>query len=202
MLIKQETLRGVAAGSITLAFRRWRRPTVKAGGTLLTTAGLLAIDSVEQVDLGDVTEGEAVKAGFSDLAELHSVLRRHTEGSIYRISLRPAGPDPRIALRDKVPEDPEELAALRARMARWDEGSKAGPWTRAVLSLLQRKPAIRAADLSTDIGMDKDRFKANVRKLKGLGLTESLEVGYRLSARGEAVLAFIQEDERQRGGHG
>ncbi len=31
-------------------------------------------------------------------------------------------------------------------------------------------------------------FKTNVRKLKALGLTESLEVGYRLSPRGRAFL--------------
>lgn len=36
--------------------------------------------------------------------------------------------------------------------------------------------------------MDRTRFKTNVRKLKGLGLTESLKIGYRLSPRGEAVL--------------
>jgi hypothetical protein len=31
-------------------------------------------------------------------------------------------------------------------------------------------------------------FKTDVRKLKGLGLTESLEVGYRLPPRGQAWL--------------
>lgn len=36
--------------------------------------------------------------------------------------------------------------------------------------------------------MEQRPFKANVRKLKELGLTESLEVGYRLSARGRALL--------------
>ena len=39
------------------------------------------------------------------------------------------------------------------------------------------------------VGRDTLAFKANVRKLKGLGLTESLAVGYRLSPRGVAVLA-------------
>jgi hypothetical protein len=37
-------------------------------------------------------------------------------------------------------------------------------------------------------------FKADVRKLKELGLTESLEVGYRLSPRGRAVLGFILQN--------
>jgi predicted transcriptional regulator len=43
-----------------------------------------------------------------------------------------------------------------------------------------------------ELEVDKVRFKANVRKLKALGLTESLEVGYRLSPRGEAVLRKLE----------
>jgi hypothetical protein len=44
-------------------------------------------------------------------------------------------------------------------------------------------------------GQDKIAFKLNVRKLKALGLTESLEVGYRLSRRGAALL----DELRRRG---
>lgn len=47
-------------------------------------------------------------------------------------------------------------------------------------------PGRRAADLAEEAGVDKAWFKQNVRKLKALGLTESLEVGYRLSPRGRA----------------
>jgi len=38
------------------------------------------------------------------------------------------------------------------------------------------------------MGRDTPAFKQNVRKLKERGLTESLDIGYRLSARGAAVL--------------
>ncbi len=69
-------------------------------------------------------------------------------------------------------------------MARWDRASRSGPWTGIYLALLQRCPGVRAGDLADEVGMDKARFKARVRKLKSLGLTESLEVGYRLSPRG------------------
>ena len=43
--------------------------------------------------------------------------------------------------------------------------------------------------------MEKAVFKSRVRKLKALALTESLEVGYRLSPRGEAVLGRITESD-------
>ena len=48
---------------------------------------------------------------------------------------------------------------------------------------------MRAADLAAALGREKLPFKADVRKLKALGLTESLERGYRLSPRGRAWLA-------------
>ncbi|WP_179221744.1 hypothetical protein [Inquilinus limosus] len=52
-------------------------------------------------------------------------------------------------------------------------------------------PATRAPDLAARFGRDTASFKADVRKLKALGLTESLEVGYRLSPRGRALLERI-----------
>jgi hypothetical protein len=47
---------------------------------------------------------------------------------------------------------------------------------------------VRAGDLCRVAGQEILTFKTNVRKLKALGLTESLEVGYRLSPRGTAWL--------------
>ena len=65
MLLKQDTLRGIADGSVTLQFRRWKRPTVKAGGTLLTSIGQLRIDAVDRVELSDITDADARAAGFA-----------------------------------------------------------------------------------------------------------------------------------------
>ena len=47
---------------------------------------------------------------------------------------------------------------------------------------------MRAGDLAAELGPGALAFKADVRKLKALGLTESLEIGYRLSPRGRAWL--------------
>ena len=191
MLLKQDTLRGIQSGSITMAFRRWRRPTVKEGGTLLTAIGQLAIGAVKVVDLEEVTESEALAAGFPSLVSLRSQLLRRTEGEVYRVRLSLAGPDPRIALREEIPES-AELDLILQRLARLDSRGASGPWTRRVLTLLHERSEVRAGDLAGDAGMDKAGFKVNVRKLKSLGLTESLSVGYRLSPRGEAVLGRLQ----------
>lgn len=40
MLFTAAVLEGIAAGRVTLAFRRWRRPTVKAGVRKLKELGL------------------------------------------------------------------------------------------------------------------------------------------------------------------
>ena len=190
MLLTQTTLEAVAAGKVTVAFRRWRRPTVRAGGTLLTAVGVLSIDDVSPLDLDDITESDARASGHSDLQALRSMLSKRTSGTIYRIALHRAGPDPRISLRAALPSS-VELEQLGSRMARWDASSSSGPWTQPVLRLLGKNSGVRAADLAETVGMDTPRFKASVRKLKGLGLTESLEIGYRLSPRGQAFLQHM-----------
>ncbi len=194
MLLKQKTLRGIENGSITVAFRRWRRPTVKAGGTLLTSIGQLAVEAVEVVNLDEITTKEAAAAGFSSLASLRSQLLGREHGDFYRVRLSLAGPDPRIALRETIPDGVETEVILK-RLLRFDSRGGSGSWTRRVLTLLGKRPGVRAADLAEDCGMEKAVFKSRVRKLKALALTESLEVGYRLSPRGEAVLGRITESD-------
>ena len=163
---------------------------MKTGGTLLTSLGRLAIEAVEVVSLEEITESEAVAAGFSGLASLRSQLMRRASGDVYRVRLRLSGPDPRVTLREEIPEG-ADLDLILQRLARLDSSGASDPWTHRVLTLLHERSGVRAADLATDAGMDKAGFKGNVRKLKGLGLTESLGVGYRLSPRGEAVLAAL-----------
>jgi hypothetical protein len=187
MLFRQDVLRRIAEGEVTLAFRRWRRPTVKAGGTLRTRVGVLAIDSVEPVDEDGVTDADARRAGASDRAALLAGLR--SDGTLYRVEFRLAGPDPRIALRERSHISPEERAEIDARLARVDAASRHGPWTATVLGLIAEQPGTRAPDLAASLGRETAPFKADVRKLKELGLTESLLVGYRLSPRGRAYLS-------------
>jgi hypothetical protein len=190
MLFPQRTLRGIEAGEVTLAFRRWRRPTVRAGGTLRTRVGVLAIESVEPVAEDAITDSEAHRAGAAGREELIAGLR--PEGTLYRVAFRLAGPDPRIALRKRADIGPGERAAIDARLARLDAASRHGPWTARVLDLIARRPATRAPELAAELGRETARFKADVRKLKELGLTESLRPGYRLSPRGEVVLASVE----------
>ena len=187
MLLKKATLDAIVEGRVDRAFRRWKRPTVKAGGRLRSRVGVLSIRTVEPVGRDEVTEAEARRAGSASRAELLALLDAKTEGEIWRVTLAFAGADERIELRGRVP-DAEELADLERRLDAMDARAADGPWTREWLGLLARRPATRAEDLAHSLGLEKKPFKARVRRLKELGLTESLEVGYRLSPRGEALL--------------
>jgi hypothetical protein len=187
MLIPRDTLDRIARGEITMAFRRWQRPTVKTGGTLLTRAGQLEITSVETVAAGDITDGDAARAGFDSREELIAELDRRGDGELYRIRFGALNADPRIALRE-APPDEKQIVTLRAKLARLDAASPIGAWTRKTLEVIRDHPAVRAGDICKLVGQDRATFKPNVRKLKALGLTISLEVGYRLSPRGERLL--------------
>ena len=153
-----------------------------------TAVGLVEVTSVDRVPVRSLTAADARRAGAASLAALrHGLDRLHPDRPVYRIGLRYAGVDPRHALREAVP-DPAEIDAILAWLDRLDRASPTGPWTRATLLLIDELPATRAPDLARRMGRDTPSFKQNVRKLKERGLTESLDIGYRLSARGAAVL--------------
>jgi hypothetical protein len=195
MLLNRRALDGIAAGEIDLAFRRWKRPTVKSGGTLRSRVGVLSIESVEPTSARRISAEDARRAGFASRAELLRSLR--PEGRLYRIEFHRIGDDPRAVLRERSEITNEERAELDARLDRMDR-SRGEPWTRGLLKLIGEQPETLAAELAASLGLEKVPFKRDVRKLKELGLTESLLVGYRLSPRGSTYLAGAKASKRPR----
>lgn len=192
MLLPAKVARGVADGSITLAFRRWSRPDVRVGSEFRTVAGVVRVTAVVPVDEHAIPLADARAAGFPDADALRSRLRpadAAAEQATYRVTLAWAGEDPRIALRNATELTPDDVADLDRRLERLDRASSHGPWTMATLALIGRRPHVRAPDLAAEVGRERDPFKIDVRKLKNLGLTESFDVGYDVSPRGRAYLA-------------
>jgi hypothetical protein len=190
MLIKRAVLDRITAGQVTLAFRRWKRPTVRPGGRLRTAIGVLGIESVDRVSEAEIEEADAQRAGFASRAALLEDVSAH-EGDLYRISLRLAEEDPRKALRANGSLSKSERIALAERLDRFDRASRNGPWSRRTLELIAAYPGTAAGVLARELGVEHQAFKRNVRKLKELGLTESLDIGYRLSPRGRALLVQL-----------
>lgn len=187
MMIRPDALAAIRAGEVDLAYRRWDRPRVRVGTGLRTRVGLIEVTSVDQVPISKITAAQARRAGAGSLAELRRMLAAKADRPIWQVGLRYAGADPRETLRAEVP-DAAETARIIGRLDRLDAASKIGPWTRATLTIIDRRPTVRAPELAAELGRDTPEFKRDVRKLKELGLTESLDIGYRISPRGAAII--------------
>lgn len=186
MLLEKRARDGIRDGSVTVLVRRWRRPQVVAGRTYRTAAGLIAVDEVAVVDPAALTDTDASLAGYADADSLRADLRGAEADPVYLLRIRPAdGPDPRAVLASDDRLTEADVAELDRRLDRLD---RAGPWTMSVLTAIRDEPGRRAGDLAAAAGQEMLPYKADVRKLKALGLTLSLPVGYRLSPRGEAYL--------------
>ncbi|HEY3337522.1 MAG TPA: hypothetical protein VGK18_03390 [Propionicimonas sp.] len=214
MLLPARIAEGVRQGSITLAYRRWEQPRVRAGGTQLTSAGIVGFDAVDEVtDPTTITDVDARAAGFPDGDALRAYLARTapeertgagrpsvsrragpraSKGGdrIFRVRLSWVGEDPRVQLRTAVP-DAAELATITAAVAKLDAGKRSGPWTRPILEWIRDNPGVISTELAALLGRDVPPMKADIRRLKALGLTESLRIGYRLSPRGAAYLESL-----------
>jgi hypothetical protein len=185
---------GVAEGRITTAYRRWAEARVVAGRIYRTNAGRVEIDSVSQVnpDLIADNDADVIAADRGNAKDVRRRLHGNEEWPTFLIKFHLVeGPDPREELAASDDLSAAELEDLRGRLARLDELSRHGVWTTDTLRLIQAKPATRAGDLAAEFGRDMAGFKLDVRKLKNLGLTYSLEVGYKLSPRGAAYLSSL-----------
>ncbi len=181
---------GIADGSVTLTFRRWKRVQVVAGHTYRTAAGRIEVEAVDTVQPSSITAVQAGRAGYPSADALRADLRGDADQPVYRVRFHAAArPDPRDALAGRAQLDDAERAEIDRRLARLDRASSHGPWTAATLALIHERPGVRAGDLAASVGRDTAPFKLDVRKLKALGLTLSLTVGYHLSPRGQAYLA-------------
>jgi len=191
VLIRDAVLARIVGGEIDTQFRRQKRVTVKAGRTLRTHRGMLDILAVDRVELAEVTDDDARRSGARDRDQVIAELTAKPEGDFYRVRLRYAGDDPRLALREDDRLSDDDVAQLTARLDRLDRTAPDGPWTRATMRLIAERPHVRAPDLAASVGRETVPFKNDVRKLKALGLTISHSPGYELSPRGRALLQHL-----------
>jgi hypothetical protein len=184
---------GIHSGGIVLAFRRWKRSQVVPGRRYRTGIDMVEVESVDVVEPSSVDAAQAREAGYASVAELLADLRGDPALPVYRIRLRRIdGPDPREELARAASLTSADLTAITAMLARMDSSSSRGPWTGAVLALIADRPAIVSTVLAEAMGWERQDFKLHVRRLKELGLTLSLDVGYRLSPRGESYLNHLR----------
>ncbi|OHT73573.1 hypothetical protein [Mycobacteroides chelonae] len=200
MLFEPRLRAGIHDGTISVAYRRWKRPQVKIGGRYrvgsdrirsMTEFDFIEVDAVDEITARDIDDADALLAGYPSAAAARSDVSASGDDPLYRLAFRKiAMVDPRAELASTVVLTDADIADIDARLDRMDRSATPGPWTREVLREIAQRPQVRAKDLESCCRWpDLATFKVHVRKLKNLGLTLSLPVGYRLSPRGEEYLA-------------
>ena len=189
MLFERRFWAGLADGSVTVTFRRWKRAQAVTGRRYRTPAGIIEAERVDIVTPASITDRDAHRSGFESAKAVVDNLRGDASLPVYRIEFHMVDePDPRAELAASGDLGAGDVADIDRRLDRLDKASSHGPWTRAVLESIAAQPGRRAPDLAEQFGRETQPFKIDVRKLKNLGLTISLRIGYELSPRGEAYL--------------
>jgi hypothetical protein len=199
VLFQQRFKDGIRKGSVTRTYRTWETPRVQVGKQYrLGPEDAVEVDAIEAVALGKIPAADAKKCGFADRDELLATIEKHAKqeltarSKVFRVIFRHVrATDPRIARRDDA--SAQALDEIAVRLERMDRSSKRGAWTRAVLRLIEKHPEVAASKLAPRLKRETRAFKADVRKLKELGLTVSHEVGYSLSRRGRALLKRLRQ---------
>ncbi|RZS43275.1 hypothetical protein EV193_102254 [Herbihabitans rhizosphaerae] len=193
MLIEKRWWAGIRDGSITVMFRRWRRRQVTAGNVYRTAAGRIRVSDVTVVPPEKITKADARRAGYSSPDDVLADLRGEPSDPVYRLRLSYVDePDPRDELAHDSALTDADVAAITGRLERLDRLSRNGSWTGPTLAIIRDNPGVRAPDLAATLGRETQPFKIDVRKLKNMGLTISLTVGYRISPRGAAYLEHLR----------
>jgi hypothetical protein len=138
----------------------------------------------------DIPLADARAAGYPTVEAIMADLKGPPDAAMYRLELhRIDAADPRHELAQNSQLSQTELEQLQKTLARLDRDCV---WTTATLRAIDQHPGTRAGDLAVALGWPElHLFKTHVRKLKALGLSISLKVGYRLAPRGRAYLDLL-----------
>jgi hypothetical protein len=178
----------VASGRITVTFRLWARPHARVGGRYNVGDVVIEVDSIDLVPFAGITRADLRRSGAGSMEALRA--RAAHSGPIdddtllYRIGFHVVGD------RDRAPRttDAATVTDVLRRLDAMDRRSRVGAWTRPTLRLIGDREGTVSSELAAALDRPRPEFKVDVRKLKALGLTESLTVGYRLTPLGRAVL--------------
>ncbi len=198
LLFKKAFHEPLVRGDVTLTYRRWQKPHVRAGGRYRChPIGVLEVDDVRQVRARDISEADAKRAGFATRAALVAYLEElgpvDDTTELWRVELHHGGDGDRVEIALEATLSAEDVATITAKLARMDQDE---PWTAKTLAIIGKHPRIAASQLAKKLGLETLPFKTDVRKLKKLGLTQSFEVGYEVSPRGRAYLEATKKSRR------
>ena len=121
------------------------------------------------IDVHDITAADAQAAGARRRRCRGRLANR---GTLYRIRFHRVGEVPAHCARERSQLDGREPRRPESRRRQARLGTP-------VLRLIAERPGVVSTKLARELGLERLVFKQRVRRLKALGLTESLTVGYR-----------------------
>ena len=188
MQFTKDSHEAIAAGQITITFRLWKRLHAKVGGQYTVGPVVIEVDAIEMIPFHAVTKRDIKLAGASSRDALRERAAHagpiDDDTLVYRIEFHVVGAKP---TKTAAPSDDEHVTLVNSKLDAMDARSKTGAWTRAALSLIGEHEGMVSTELAVVMQRPRMEFKADVRKLKALGLTESLETGYRLTPLGRRI---------------
>ena len=200
LLFQKRFHAGIVNGAVRLTFRLWEKPHVKVGGRYrVHPIGVVEVNSVDRVTVGDISERDARAGGFESRADLLGYMAPVAKTGltdatpVFRVGFVHGGDGDRVASALETELTAESLADLVKRVGRLERDGK---WVRKVMELIARHPQVAASQLALKLKREKDEFKVDVRKLKKLGLTQSFEVGYEVSPRGMKFLSLTGKTKK------
>src|SRR5688572_1478263 len=105
LLFQKRFHEGLVGGSITVTFRRWEKPHVRAGGRYRChPIGVLEVDKIEKVRIADITARDAKRSGFESREALLEYIASGPGGAIdeetelFRVELHHGGDGDRVEI--------------------------------------------------------------------------------------------------------
>jgi len=93
MMFAKHLREGVRRGFITCSVRIWTRPHVKAGARYRMEDGEIEVDSIEPIELRDITPELARESGFLGVADLLKIAKHGRGENIYLVRFHYVLPD-------------------------------------------------------------------------------------------------------------
>ena len=85
MVFTKRLREGIRRGRIKCSVRVWMRPHVKVGGRYPMEDGQIVVDSIEPIEIDDITDDLARESGFASVDDLLAIARHGKGENVYLI---------------------------------------------------------------------------------------------------------------------
>jgi hypothetical protein len=85
MVFTKRLREGIRRGRIKCSVRVWMRPHVKVGGRYPMDEGHIVVDSIQDIEIDDITNDLARESGFASVDDLLRIARHGKGENVYLI---------------------------------------------------------------------------------------------------------------------